>query len=114
VPLPRAKATIKPILGVLSDGAIHFDEEIQEAVAKKLRLTLDDRSVLMKNKMPYYKNRTAWGLVYIQDTTYLPDTRPWGREVSGGIGPERYKITPAGLKALRDGLADNLGLEDGR
>jgi restriction endonuclease Mrr len=110
--LPRAKATIKPILQVLSDGKVHFDEEIQEKVANKLRLTPEDRGLLMKNGMPFYKNRTAWGLVYIQNTTYLPDTRPWGKELSGGIGSERYKITSAGMKALRDGLADGLGDDD--
>ena len=108
MPLVRAKATIKPILEVLSDGEIHPDEEIQEAVAKKLRLTPQDRALLMKNGTPFYKNRTAWGLVYIQDTTYLPDTQPWGKEMSGGSSNETYMITTAGLKALSDGLADDL------
>jgi restriction endonuclease Mrr len=60
--LVKAKATIKPILQVLSDGKIHRDEDIQEAIAKKLRLTAEDRRILMKNGTPFYKNRTAWGL----------------------------------------------------
>ena len=106
--LVKAKATIKPILEVLSDGEIHRDEDIQEAVAKKLRLTAEDRRVLMKNGTPFYKNRTAWGLVYIQDTTYLPDTQSWGKEMSGGSSNETYMITKAGLDALRKGLADDL------
>ena len=105
--LVKAKATIKPILEVLSDGKVHRDEDIQEAVAKKLRLTAEDRRVLMKNGTPFYKNRTAWGLVYIQDTTYLPDTQPWGKQMSGGRG-ETYMITKAGLNALHKGLADDL------
>jgi restriction endonuclease Mrr len=106
--LVRAKATIKPILQVLSDGKIHRDEDVQEAVAKKLRLTAEDRRMLMKNGTPFYKNRTAWGLVYIQNTAYLPDTKPWGKKVSGGSSIETYEITKAGLTALRNGLADGV------
>jgi hypothetical protein len=62
----------------------------------------------MKNGTPFYINRTAWGLVYIQDTNYLPDTKPWGKKMSGSSSVETYMITKAGLKALRDGLANEL------
>jgi restriction endonuclease Mrr len=107
MPLVHAKGTIKPILEVLSDGTIHRDHDIQEAVAQKLGLTPEERALLHKNGTPVYKNRTAFGLVYIQDVRYLPDTAAWGRRMSTGT-TETYMITDAGLKALREGLADNL------
>lgn len=107
MPLVRAKATIKPILEVLADGRPHQDEEIQEAVAQKLGLTPAERALRLKNGIPVYKNRTAWGLVYGQDTTYLPDAKPWLRKVDESGGVETYVITEAGLEALRDGRAAN-------
>jgi restriction endonuclease Mrr len=102
----KTKQTMGPILDVLADGREHLDEEIQEAVAKHLRLTNTEREVRLKNGIPAYKNRTAWGLVYLQNPTYLPDTRPYINKVGVRGGREVYQITDVGLRAHRDRVLD--------
>jgi restriction endonuclease Mrr len=75
--IPKAKATKQPILDFLADGLEHIDEEIQEYVARHFRLTRKEREVVQANGIPVYKNRTAWGLVHLQNPLYLPHTRPF-------------------------------------
>ncbi len=96
-----------PILDVLADEREHLDEDIQEAVARHFRLTSAERAVLLKNKTtPRYKNRTAWGLVYLQDPKHLPDTRPYIEKIDVRSGHEVYKITRAGARAHRDHMLE--------
>jgi restriction endonuclease Mrr len=102
VAIPRAKETMGPILDVLADGREHVDDDIQEQVAQFFRVTKKERAVLMKNGTPFYRNRTAWGLVYLQDVNRLPDTRPFIEKTDVRNGSEVYKITPTGKRAQRD------------
>src|SRR2546430_16740856 len=100
----KTKETRKPILEVLADGKFHPDHEVQEKVAKKLRVTPAERKLLLASNAPVYKNRTAWGLVHLQNPYFLPDTKPWILKTAEKGGTEIYKITAAGRKALRTGV----------
>jgi restriction endonuclease Mrr len=104
MPMPKAKETMVPILDVLADGGEHLDEEIQEEVARYFRLTKREREARLKNGIPIYKNRTAWGLVYLQDPKYLPDTRPYIEKTGLRSGQEVYRITRAGMAGRIDRL----------
>src|SRR5438093_631753 len=107
LPRVRAKATMAPILDDLADGRDRLDAEIQEAVARRFRLTKAER-IKQKNKIPVYKNRTAWGLVYLQNTKYLSDTRPYIKKVGERrSGEEIYRITAAGKAAQIDRRLDS-------
>jgi hypothetical protein len=106
MPIPNAKATMAPILGVLADGRMHTDEEIQEEVARCFALTREARKQLLKNGIPVYKNRTAWGLVYLQNPIYLPGPQPYIEKVDESGGEEIYEITHAGLEAWRNGVLE--------
>lgn len=100
----KTKETRKPILEVLADGKFHPDHEIQKEVAKKLRVTPAERKLLLASNTPVYKNRTAWGLVHLQNPYFLPDTKSWILKTGETGGTEIYKITAAGRKALRNGF----------
>ena len=113
MPIPGTKQATKPILDFLADGLEHFDEEIQEAVAKAFNLTMLERAEKQKNGIPKYKNRTAWGLVYLQDTPYLPGTLAYIKKIDVRNGREVYKITAAGRAAQRDDLLGELDRLDG-
>jgi restriction endonuclease Mrr len=102
MPIPKTKETMAPILDVLADGREHLDEEIQEGVAWHFQVTKKEREVRLKNGIPAFKNRTAWGLVYLQDPMYLPDTRPFIKKVGVRSGQEVYRITDSGVRAHRD------------
>jgi restriction system protein len=102
MPIPKAKATMAPILDFLADGREHLDEEIQEEVASYFRLTKNERAMRLKNGIPIYKNRTAWGLVYLQDPMYLPDARAYIERTDVRSGREVYRITRTGMTAQRD------------
>src|SRR5438552_703525 len=102
MPIPKQKATMAPILDLLADGREHLDEEIQEEVASYFRLTKNEREMRLKNGIPVYKNRTAWGLVYLQNPMYLPDTRPYIEKTDVRSGREVYGITRIGMAAQRD------------
>jgi restriction system protein len=106
MPIPKAKATMAPILDVLADGREHLDEEIQEEVARHFQLEENERKARLKNGIPVYKNRTAWGLVYLQDPTYLPDERPYVERTDVRSGREVYRITTAGKAAQRNRALD--------
>ena len=105
--IPMAKETMGAILDALADEKEHLDEEIQEAVARRLGVTATEREVRLKNGIPTYKNRTAWGLVYLQDVMYLPDTRPFIEKTGVRGGQETYRITAAGLGAQRARVLDS-------
>ena len=102
MPVPNAKATMAPILDILADRREHVDEEIQDRVARHFRLTKNERERRLKNGIPVYKNRTAWGLVYLQNPIYLPDTHPYIEKTDVRSGREVYRITSAGLVARRE------------
>jgi hypothetical protein len=105
--IPRVKATRQLILDFLADELEHSDEEIQAYVARRLRVTKKERGVLQANGIPVYKNRTAWGLVHLQNPIYLPHTRPFIKKTrERRSGQEVYKITPAGRAAQRDRVLD--------
>src|SRR4051794_25392008 len=99
MPMPSTKETMAPILDFLADGREHLDDEIQAEVARYFELTSEERAWLMKNRIPFHKNRTAWGLVYLKDPTYLPDTRPYIEKTGVHAGKEMYRITNAGIEA---------------
>ena len=95
-----------PILDFLADGREHRDEEIQEEVASYFQLTKLERRKRLKNRIPVYKNRCAWGLVYLQDPRYLPGVRPFIEKTGIREGQEVYQITTAGRAAQRKRLLD--------
>jgi hypothetical protein len=86
----KAKKTRKPMLEVLADGKFHPDHEIQEKVAKKLRVTPAERKVLLASDTPV--------------------TRPVSRTERPGASctfripaSSRPRSTAAGRRALRTG-----------
>jgi restriction system protein len=104
--IPRAKMTMAPILDFLADGREHPDEEIQEEVASYFQLTKLERRKRHKSRIPVYKNRCAWGLVYLQDPRYLPDVRPYIEKAGIRKGRKVYRITRTGRAAQRKRLLD--------
>jgi restriction endonuclease Mrr len=93
------------ILDVLADECEHIDDEIQERVATYLQLTAEERAVLLKNRIPKYKNQTAWALVCLQDAKCIGDSsRPYIEKTAVRNGHEVYRITDFGIQAQRKRL----------
>jgi len=89
--LPDFASFIHPALQRFGEGAEHRLREVHDKVAEVLKLSEEDRAVLLPNgRTPVYEVRTAWAVTYLFQAGALERTRR-------GV----YRITPRGKELLR-------------
>jgi hypothetical protein len=91
---PKRKALERPLLELLSDGAVHDDEEICESLIRRFGVNESKIPVCKRTGRPKFRNEIDWAKGRIGDKG---KGKGWIRQVSD----RHYQILPAGLAALR-------------
>jgi len=88
--VPPYQAFFEPVLCIAEDGKEHSPGEVIEHVAREMRLTEEDRRLLLPSgKQRVVDNRVAWSITYLVKALLLERTRR-------GL----FAITERGRKAL--------------
>ena len=91
--VPKFFEFFEGFLQTVRDGSLHTAKEVRERIAETMQITAEDRAeMLPSGKQSTFDNRVAWARTYL-DKAGLIETPQRGR----------YRITEAGLQALRSG-----------
>jgi restriction endonuclease Mrr len=90
---PKRKALERPLLELLSDGAVHDDDEICESLIRRFGVDESQLPIIKKTGRPKFRNEIDWAKARIGDKG---KGKGWIHQVSD----KRYQILPAGLDAL--------------
>jgi len=90
--LPDFQSMILPVLKCFKDDQEHNSPELQERIAKELKISKEDQSILLDSRpVSKFKNRIAWCIVYLRRAKAITT-------VSKGV----YKITQRGQSILAE------------
>jgi hypothetical protein len=92
---PKRKALGMPLLELLSDGAVHDDDEICESLVRRFGVDESKLPIIKKTGRPKFRNEIDWVKVRLGDKG---KGKGWIRQVND----RHYQILPAGLAVLSE------------
>lgn len=99
--IPKFFEFLGPTLELLTDGTIHNINSIRSKVADKMRITEDDRRIMLPSgKQATYANRITWAVVYLKKAGLI-------QTVSRG----NYRATQNGINTFQK-VGIKLNLQD--
>jgi len=99
--IPKFFEFLGPTLELLTDGTIHNINSIRSKVADKMRITEDDRRIMLPSgKQATYANRITWAVVYLKKAGLI-------QTVSRG----NYRATQDGINTFQK-VGIKLNLQD--
>ena len=92
--IPKRPAIAHALLELLSDGAVHDDDEICESLIRHFGVDESRLPVIKKTGRPKFRNEIDWVKVSLGD-------KGRGKHMIRQIRERRYQILPLGLDAIR-------------
>lgn len=93
--VPKYEVFMLPLLRQLSDGKEHHYREVWEGAARELRITPEDRLLLLPSgKFPVWDNRCGWARTYLKKAGLIESPRRG-----------HLRITQRGQELLASGVA---------
>ncbi len=90
MPVPGYQEFMLPLLQISRDGEEHSLPESVATLAEQMKISTEDRGVLLPSGQTRVYNRVAWAVTYLSKSMLIEKT-----------GRGRFKIAPRGVEVLK-------------